>query len=83
MIWSILCGVPTINFDFNLDFHLYDYLDSLIRVKDYETFNQQVKKLIFEQSQIDFTTDWYELSRDIVFCTDSLKDISKRIVESI
>ena len=66
MVWSVLCEVPTMNFDFNFGYDLYDYLTSVKVVRKREDYKPGLIQLISGDKPL-FENDWKQLSRKEVF----------------
>lgn len=77
-IWAVMCGIKTITMNF-YDLAIYGAkdLNSVKLVKDKSLFVNSINELL--KKEVDFTSDWKELSRDEVFD----KGVIKRYLEII
>lgn len=78
MVWSVLCEVPTMNFDFNFGYDLYDYLSSVKTIRKREDYKSTLK-ILLEGSNPSFQADWQALSREQIFQANFTQDIVKNI----
>jgi hypothetical protein len=66
ILWSILCGINTIAVNFyNINVSFFDYLTSIRRVREKDAFFRELSLTL--SANIDFSTDWENLSRCEVF----------------
>lgn len=76
MVWSVLCEVPTMNFDFNFGYDLYNYLNSVKIVHKRDDYKSGLHDLLYGEKP-SFENDWKLLSRTDIFKQNFTKDIVK------
>lgn len=78
LIWAVLCGIPSLDFDFHVNFNLYHFLNSVKHVRSKLNFEKNLSDLI-HQSSPNFHDDWETLSKDLVFQPNIIENYFKII----